>query len=192
MWESFNLVQKIYFCLACPATVLLVEQIIMLIVGLSGGTDLDGNDVDITGDGSPDVSIDSDPGLSIFTVKTLTAFFAVGGWVGFTLGEFHIAIAVGVSLAAGLVAMFGVAFLLRWLIRLQTDGNIQLKDAIGLYADVYLTIPKKGNGEGKITVLVNERLSEFSAMTEEEEPLPTGSKVKIVNIIGNTFIVEKA
>ena len=41
-WETLNIAQKIYFCIACPATVLLVVQVILLLVGFgSGGGDAD-------------------------------------------------------------------------------------------------------------------------------------------------------
>ena len=39
-----------------------------------------GGDVDLDGDG--DIDVDTDSGVGIFTVKSLTAFFAVGSWGG--------------------------------------------------------------------------------------------------------------
>jgi hypothetical protein len=40
-----------------------------------------GGDIDIDGDGIIDVN-DFDSGISIFTVKSITAFFAIGSWAG--------------------------------------------------------------------------------------------------------------
>ena len=55
----------------------------------------------------------------------------------------------------------------------------------------YLTIPAKGNGKGKIHISVNGSLHELDAITENDR-IPTGSIVKIVDITSdNMVVVEK-
>ena len=191
-WQTLTLVQKIYFCIACPATVFLVVQIVMMLIGLGGDSDIDSSGVDLTGDGNADINVDTDSGLSLFTTKSLTAFFTIGGWVGFTLGDGKMWVAIVVSLVAGAAALVIVALILKWLLRMQSSGNVKLESAIGKIAEVYLTIPAKNGGEGKITVTINESLNEYGAIQEGDEPIKTGSKVKIVRLSGNAFVVEKA
>ena len=90
-WETLNLAQKIYFCIATPASLLLVVQIVLMLIGIGGGVDGD-VDVDVdTGD------FDLDAGFSVFTVRGLVAFFAVGGWVGYTLSDGNLGLAITLS-----------------------------------------------------------------------------------------------
>lgn len=189
-WQSLTLVQKIYFCIACPATVFLIAQIVLMLIGLGGDSDVDGSGVDLTGDGEADITVDTDTGLSLFTLKSLTAFFTIGGWVGFTIGDGLLWVTILVSLAAGTLALVAVALILNWLLKLQSSGNVNLSEAIGQVAEVYLTIPAKGNGEGKISIMLNERYAEYNAVQDGDSPIKTGSKVKVVKLVGNTFLVE--
>ena len=197
-WQALNLMQKIYFCIATPATVLLIVQIILMIIGFSGGeADFDGDvdvdvDVDVDTDVDTDVNdvFDGDPGFRLFTVRGLIAFLTVGGWVGFTFGDSNPTLAVILSIVCGVAALVGMAFLLKWLLGLQSSGNISYKAAVGKTADVYLTIPANGQGNGKITVILNESLRELSAKTLSDAPIKTGAKVKIVDVEDDVLVVE--
>ena len=197
-WQALNLMQKIYFCIATPATVLLIVQIILMIIGFSGGeADFDGDvdvdvDVDVDTDVDTDVNdvFDGDPGFRLFTVRGLIAFLTVGGWVGFTFGDSNPTLAVILSIVCGVAALVGMAFLLKWLLGLQSNGNISYKAAVGKTADVYLTIPANGQGSGKITVILNESLRELSAKTLSATPIKTGAKVKIVDVEDDVLVVE--
>ena len=73
-YKTLSVLEQVYFWLGIVATVFLIIQIIMLCFTSFGG------DVDIDGDG--DIDVDTDSGVSIFTVKSITAFFAVGCWAG--------------------------------------------------------------------------------------------------------------
>ncbi|HBK01654.1 MAG TPA: hypothetical protein DDY77_01295 [Clostridiales bacterium] len=195
-WETLNLAQKIYFCIACPATVLLVVQIILLLVGFgSGGGDVDADtDVDCPDAGSDadgDGILDNDPGITLFSVRGLVAFFAIGGWIGYTFADNNLPLAIVVSLVAGTAALVGMAFLMKWLTGLQSNGNINYNEAVGKIAEVYLTIPPKNTGSGKVTLNVSERYIEKSAIQSGDSPIPTGAKVKIISVIGDEYLVEK-
>ena len=188
-WETLNLAQKIYFCIATPASLLLVVQIVLMLIGIggdaSGDVDVD-LDVDVdTGD------FDLDAGFSVFTVRGLVAFFAVGGWVGYTLSDGNLGLAITLSVVAGAAALVGMAFLMKWILSLQSAGNLNYKDAVGKIGEVYLTVPAAGNGKGKINILLNERFVELSAVTKSDEPIPTGSKIKVLDVEGDDIVVEK-
>lgn len=195
-WETLNLAQKIYFCIACPATVLLVVQIILLLVGFgSGGGDIDADtDVDCPdagGDVDGDGILDNDPGITLFSVRGLVAFFAIGGWLGYTLADNNLPLAIVISLVAGTAALVGMAFLMKWLTGLQSNGNINYSEAVGKIAEVYLTVPPKNQGSGKVTLNVSERFIEKSAIQAGDAPIPTGAKVKIISVIGDEYLVER-
>ncbi len=73
-WEQLGLIGQIYFVLGCIASVLLLIQFILLLIGFAG----DG-DIDIGGDGGADFDGDADGGIGIFTLKGIIGFFAIGG-----------------------------------------------------------------------------------------------------------------
>ena len=186
-WESLNVLQKIYFCIGLAATLVLVLQIITMLFGL-GESDAD---IDLDGDGEPDVSIDTSDGFTLFTVRGVVAFFAIGGWVGYILADKNTALAIVLSVVAGFLALVAMAFIMRGIMKMRSDGNIDISKAIGKIADVYLTVPAKNNRAGKITLTLEERFVELSAIQNGEEPIPTGSKVLVTEISGESLVVEK-
>lgn len=196
-WSTLSLLQKIFFCVACASTLLLLIQIIMMIIGFGndGDVDVDGidgiGDVDGFEDSADGFSLDSDIGLSLFTVKTLSSFFAIGGWVGFAVADLGNFTAILISLFSGTAALIGMAFIMKWLTSLQSEGNINYSNAVGKIANVYLTIPANSGGIGKINLTLQERFIEANAITNDEESIKTGTMVKIVSIIDDTFVVTK-
>lgn len=185
MWQSWTLLQRICFCVAVLFTLVLIVQIILMMVGGDG-------DVDLDGDGIPDTDLDIDDGFALFTVKGLIAFFAVGGWMGFAFGGgfIHVAWAIVIAVASGVLAFFGIGLLLYWISKLAVNGTVDIGNAVGQTAEVYLTIPAKCAATGKITVQVQGRLMELDAMTESEEPIKTGAKVTVVRTDSNTCFVQ--
>ncbi|MBQ9481209.1 MAG: NfeD family protein [Clostridia bacterium] len=189
MWNDWTTLQQVYFCIAVLFSVVLLVQLVLTLIGAGH----DGEGVDLTGDGNPDVTVDADSGLAPFTLKGLVSFFAVGGWVGFALGDgtLHTVWVILISLAAGLAALVAVGFILKGMAKLQSNGAMDINNAVGKTAEVYLTIPPKCSGAGKITVEIQGSLTEMNAMTEGDEPLKTGSKVKVVKTDNATCYVEK-
>lgn len=188
MWQSWTVLQQVCFCVAALFSLILIVQIIlMLIGGADGDADLD---VDLDGDGIPDLDVDG--GFSLFTIKGLIAFFAVGGWMGFAFGGgfIHAGWAILIAVVSGAVAFVGVGLLLYWISKLAMNGTLDIKNAVGKTAEVYLTIPASCKAAGKITVLVQGRLVELDAMTESDEPIKTGAKVTIVRTDSSTCYVE--
>jgi hypothetical protein len=88
------------------------------------------------------------------------------------------ALAAGVGLA-GLVVM---GLLMRGLHKLEAEGTVRIQQALGEEAVVYLTIPGKRSGHGKVTVKVQNRLMEYAAVTDNET-IPTGTPVEVVDLI---------
>lgn len=187
-WQTMDLAQKIYFCVGLGASVFLVLQIITLLFGIgeSGETE-----IDLSGDGEPDATVDLADGFHLFTLRGLVAFFAIGGWTGLALSDISTGLSIAGSLIAGTLALVAMAFIMRAIMNLRSSGNIDNSKAIGKIADVYLTIPAKGNGTGKINLTLEERFVEINAIQEGSEPISTGAKVKVTAIVGDTLVVEK-
>jgi len=203
-----NIVYTILYVFAIPSTVILVLQTVMLLFGLGGGADGDvdvGCDGDIDCDGGfdcDDVPDDfetdaagnlGDGGLKLFTVRGIVAFFAVGGWAGIASMQMGAPFWLGIIifLVVGFLALLLVAYFIKWALRLQSNGTMNYKNAVGLVGEVYMTIPANNTGKGKINLVLQERYAEIEAVTASDRELVYGEKVRVVNVADdNTLIVE--
>ena len=164
---------------------------------MTGDADFSGSVSDTAGDGDTWLSegdVDFDSGLRLLTVRGMVAFFAVGGWVGIAaidLGA-KVWLASLAAVAAGLVALWLVAVIFKALMRLQSSGNVDLKNAVGVIGEVYLRIPPEMQGQGKVSVQIQERLIEAAAMTKSSVELKSGSSVRVVAVRGDRLLVEPA
>lgn len=185
---GLSVMEHIYLWLGVAATVFLIIQIIMMCFSSFGG------DVDIDGDG--DIDVDTDSGVSIFTVKSITAFFAVGSWAGLltcalTEGKMQW-LSLLFAVIAGAAAMAVVVLLVRAILKLQCNGAVQHDKLIGKKATVYVSIPPSREGRGKITLTAQGRYLEIDAMTDNEEKLTVDEAVEIVSTENECAVVKKA
>jgi len=133
-----------------------------------------------------------DNGLRIFTLRGMVAFFSIFGWCGLAClqGQIGVAFSLGVAFLAGLAAMLSVALLLKAALRLQSDGTVNLSNAVGKSASVYIRIPAKRAERGKVNVTVQECYIEADALTDEKTDLPPGREVTVVGLANqNTLLV---
>lgn len=193
-WESLTLLERAAACIAVPATLVLLIQTVLLLFGL-GGSDA-GLDTDVDGDGAPDAlgaehADGADTGLRVFTVRGFVAFFAVFGWGVLALSRSGLSqllsVLAGVTLGVAAMVLTGAA--LWWVLRLQSDGTADYRNAIGASGRVYLTVPPRREGRGKVNVLVQEQLRECDAVTDEEAAVETGCEVVITGLSGQDTLV---
>ena len=177
--ESLPTLQLIFAFIAIPATLVLIVQTVLLLIGM-GDTDAD---ADFDPDGI-DIgeAAEGDGGLALFSVRGIVAMLCIAGWSGVVFVDFGLPDILSVLLASicGIAALFGMAYLMKAVMKLQSNGNIQLGSAIGKIGEVYIPIPPKGEGRGKITVNVQERLIEIDAISASEAALKTGDTVRVV------------
>lgn len=204
-WEGLDAYQQVLFIIAVATTLIMIVQIIMMFVGMGHDASFDGADgADVSGadgadcahdgiDTANDSSFGMIFGLRVLSVRSVLAFFAIGSWITFTFcGVMYwwAATLIGVAVGAGAAVL--VALLMKSIEKLQSSGNIEIKNAIGAIGEVYLTIPAKRSGNGKVTVNVQERLVEFEAVTDCEEKIKTGTKVKVTGAVDeNTLLVDR-
>ena len=155
-----------------------------------------GGDCDFDGDGHFDGDHDHDsggghdPGLRIFTVRAFVAFFSVFGWLGLALSRdgFSDALSLTLSILAGLAAMVIMAWILKSMLKLQSSGNANIKDAVGKSGTVYIRVPAYRQGVGKVTLVVSGRFSEADAVTDADETLLTGSSVTVISVSNQNIL----
>jgi hypothetical protein len=134
-----------------------------------------------------------DSAAEFFTFKNLVYFFLGFGWTGVLFFE-HIQnpiLLLSLALGVGLCFVFLFFFIIKQLLKLGEDNSFQLSETLLKTADVYLSIPEKLSGKGKIHVSVRGSLHELEAQTEGER-LPTGTKVIVKDITPeNVLLVER-
>ena len=125
-------------------------------------------------------------------MRGLVAFFTVGGWVGLALLQYlPPAAAIVLAFLAGTAALLGVGLLFKYALRLQSQGNLDIQNALGKTGKVYIPIPAQEGGQGKITILVQERLTELDAVTKAARTLSTGEMVTVAAVVDpQTVLVE--
>ncbi len=219
-WASLTGIEQIFAYVAFPATLLLLLQTVLLLFGL-GDNDADtdishhdglfGHDApdlsqdislevdhDLPADGvfgedHPDAVFHGDSGLRLFTIRGLVAFFAVLGWTGLTLSRGGIAPALSLvfALLAGFGALLLVAYVMKWLYKSQNNGNMDLRNALGVSGTVYITIPPARSDQGKVNLMLQGQFCELSAVTDQETPIATGTEITVVGISGASTLVVK-
>ncbi len=195
-WNSLGSITQIFYCMAIPSTLLLLIQTVMMFIGIGddGDVDVEADVSDI--DAEAELDIDDPLGLDslkIFTLKGIVAFFVVFSWVGIVMQKAGAAIYVTLPVATlcGIAIMVIIAYLLRAVMKLRSDGNTDNRNAIGVSGKVHLTVPPKRQGTGKVHIMLQGAYVERDAVTDSLEAIPTGAEVVVVGTSGQTDLVVK-
>jgi hypothetical protein len=124
-------------------------------------------------------------GLDLLSVRSIAAgatlLGAVGLWLTVRGLPFVVALAGG--LVAGFGAAVGTAWVTRQLLRLESSGSLRLENAVGEAGTVYLPVPAKRQGTGKIQLRLQGRTVELGAVADEADIIPTGAAVVVVSVL---------
>jgi hypothetical protein len=181
-WATLESSEKVFWGIALIFTVLFFIQFVLSLVGFDFSADSDGAD-------SPQgYHLDGD--FALLSTRSIIAFFTFFGWTGVLIlhkgGSVWAAI-LGSALA-GLAAMLLVAWLFWLFAKLTQSGNADIYQSLFHTAEVYIPIPGFRKGSGKVLIELNGGIREIEAITEGE-PIQTGAKVKIVEIIDQHILV---
>ena len=193
-FNNLDVFYQVLFVLGCVSTVVMFIQLIMLIVGIEGAdSSFDGIDDGGIDDIANDGGILDIFGLRVLTIRNLFIFLAMFSWVALLLNEWtnSYAISIIVGLLVAIVIVLVVSFIMKQGLKLQDEGNVKIENAIGKKGTCYLTIPSNKQGMGKVNVLVQDRLFEFDAYTDDKESIPTGCEIVVVDSLTNALIVRK-
>lgn len=178
-WHNMNPTEQLLWGVALVFTLLFVIQTLAVLAGIDGG--LEDIDTDIDGGSG---------GLNVLSVRSVLVFFSFFGWTAlFVLERTHqLPLAILAAVLVGGATVFLVAYLMRSLSLLGEVGNTSLYEAVHNSADVYLHIPAQRTGCGKIHVRIRGALKEIDAVTDGAA-LPTGSKVRVVDLVGDDILL---
>ncbi len=178
-WNSLLIERQVFYAIGIVSLSILLLQILLNVVGLDAH-----HDADLSGHG------DHASGLGLLTVRTVTAFFVGFGWGGaIILNHGHsVPAAIAGGTAIGLIFLLATAFLIRNLLRLESSGNLDYRNAVGT---VYTTIPAAEAGSGQLELVLQGRLMMAEAYTKAAHDLKPNSKARVVDLIGqSTLMVE--
>jgi hypothetical protein len=188
-WEGLSVLNKVFAVSALAFSVAFLVQMIMMLIGLDvQGHDFGGADIH-----APDMhDIHHVPGLddgahgvtlTFLSVRSIMAFGTLFSWAGalyLAAGTSPI-LAIFFSVIWGLAGLFGVSFLLFWLLRMQEVGNVPLWKAVGEEGTVYMDIPE--GGIGKVRILHGRTIRFVNARSRSGEPLLAGAAIKAVGTL---------
>ena len=157
---------------AVLGTVFFVLRLVLMLIGHG----------DAHGDVPHDVHPDPGEAFKVFSLQAFAAFFMGFGWAGIAamrgagLG-IPPSLVIGAGGGAGLVWL--LAALLRAVWSMQSSGNIDISEAIGLSGQAYVNIPSSRSGRGQVRVVIEDRQRLFNAVTDGPT-IPTGTLVQVV------------
>lgn len=191
--SDLNWIEIIYLASAVIGGTLFVLRTILTFAGIGGDDGVSGADL------SADTLDDAQQGsgmnfaFSLLSLQGLTAFFTMFGLVGLALSRagVHVLLTILGGTAAGLVTVLLISLLFTQARRFQSEGTLDIRNAVGTNGSVYLRIPPGGSGQVRVPVQGGLRI--IDAVVEGGEGLPTGTKIKVIGVADSaTLIVQKS
>lgn len=185
IWQQASTLEKTYWIFAVPATLFFL---VILVTTFFGGDGMDASPDDL------DTDVSSGVAGQYFTIKNLIGFFLLFSWTGIAClkGGVGTALSVVLSLAAGIIMMVVMAWLFRSMSKMAESGTLKMANALGRTASVYMRIPGSRGGMGKVQITIQGSLRELDALTDHSDDLPTGTIVRVAEIIdGHLLRVDR-
>lgn len=134
-------------------------------------------------DGHHDHAVHGSDGLNLLSLRAIAAglcFFGLTGLAALEWG-FPRVLALPAATLTGLGAALGIAYVMRGMRRMESDGVLRVEGAVGHPATVYLSIPGGRGAPGKVHLFLQGRTVEMNAVSRD--PLPTGASVVVVDVV---------
>jgi hypothetical protein len=185
-WSEAGIFEQVFWVITIPATVIFLVLLVLTVLGSDADVDVDTDvDADIAdGDSIP---------FQFLSLKNIVAFFAVFGWsgIGFVNAGLHSWLVILLATICGLLMMTAMGALFYFMSKLAESGTLKMKNAIGKLGEVYLVIPAKRGGMGKVQLNVQGSIRTLDAITDEPETIPTSSIIEVINVIDEQILLVK-
>ena len=181
-WDELNLARQVFYGIGMIAGIMAVILAILAMIGMEHH-----DAVDAIG------SADAGDGGGIFSIKPLTGFFLGFGWGGGLAldGGLGMIAAISVAVLSGGVLMAIIVVMFRAIYGMRSDGTMRIEDALHATGTVYITLPASKASGGQVVVSFRGRQETFSALNTSDRAIPSGERVKVVQIIDSrTVLVE--
>lgn len=185
-WSEIGVFEQVFWAITVPATVIFLLLLVLTVFGGDADTDVNTDvDADIAdGDSIP---------FQFISLKNIVAFFTVFGWsgIGFINLGFDPLNVIVFATICGLLMMFLMATLFYFMSKLAESGTLKMQNAIGRLGEVYLVIPAKRGGIGKVQLNVQGSVRTLDAITDDQETIPTSSIIVVQNVIDDHILLVK-
>jgi hypothetical protein len=181
-FENLDPLLRTFWYVAIPASLIFIIQTVMTFIGANSS---EGIDTDFDGD------VDSaDLPFHVFSLRNLINFLIGFSWTGISFynsipNEFYL-ILIAVFIGIAFVYMFFL--IIKQVQKLAEDNSFKIINTLNKTAEVYLPIPEKKSGKGKIMISVNGSFHELDAMTEHDK-IASNTLVKVVKIENNNILI---
>lgn len=173
-----------FWYIALAASLIFLIQTILTFIGGGHG---DGIHTDFSDAGHTDTP------FQLFSFRNLINFLLGFGWSGVafyhSVGNKTLLIFISAVVGAGFIFLFFILIL--QILKLTEDNTFKMENLIGRVGEVYLTIPAKMGGKGKILISVNGANHEIQAMTESEKNIPSSHSVRVIYIYDEVLVVAE-
>ncbi|WP_417612177.1 hypothetical protein [Owenweeksia hongkongensis] len=182
-WFALDTLEKIYWGLAIPSSLMFLFQLITTFIGGAFDTDYTDPDLEIENDGGV--------GFQFFTFKNMVAFFVLFSWTGIASLDsgYSMLTTIIISVVSGLAMMTIMAFMFYQISKLHQSGTLKIERAVGKIGEAYLRIPGGRGGFGKIQLTLQGSVHEFDALTDQETDIPTGTIIQITEVIDQSIML---
>ena len=134
----------------------------------------------------------ADASFKALTFQGIMAFMMFFGLAGLWVldGDSNqTSLAIVVGSITGFGSMYGTGKLFQLFVALQSDGTIDMDDAIGSVGTIYLLIPE--GGVGQIQVESGSALRTYNAKTDDGQAMATGDFAEVIDVVSSTLIVKR-
>jgi membrane protein implicated in regulation of membrane protease activity len=189
---QFTGIQVVFAHCVLIGGILFIVRLILLFLGM-GDHGIDHSSLDPTDIDHSDVDhnhANSDAAFKLLSFQGMMAFLLVFGLIGLAASKsskMSDAFSCIIACFAGLLMVWLLNKMFKMFSRLQHAGNINLANAVGQVATVYLTISP--DQAGQVTVPIQGRMMTVSAIPFETTTFPTGTQVHVRAIVGNGMLV---
>jgi len=180
--ESLDPLLRTLWLIAIPATLVFAIQTIMTFIGVDTH---DGLSADFDGD-----LHSGEAPFQLFTFRNMINFLLGFSWTGISFYNIIENRILLITLSFIVGAAFVVLFfmIIRQIEKLAEDNSFKINNALNKTASVYLPIPARKKGAGKVQVSVKGSFHELDAITENDK-IETSAMVRIVRIENNNLVV---
>ena len=125
-------------------------------------------------------SVDGDAG--VFSTRAIIAFILGFGWGGYltVVNGGGAGLGIFVAILLGLFMFFLVAWLMKLIYSLKSDGSLKYETLVGMTGTVYVTIPPAGETGGQVQVSHPSQLITIAAVQEGDMALPPQTRIEVV------------
>lgn len=183
--NNMDSLQQGFWYVALVSSAVFAVQTLLTFIG-SGDTD--GLNADFDG------NLDHvDAPFQLFSLRNLINFLLGFGWTGVAFYEAisNKGILIGLAVVVGIIFVAIFLMLIKQIIKLTEDNTFKIESLYGKTGEVYINIPPRKLGKGKIQISVNGTNHEMDAMTHSDLMIPSSTMVQVTAIENNLLLVTK-